>query len=267
MNTELLQLCVFMMSLGNFDIYNSLGPMWQQTLRFALIKYGGGIVQMSGSVAGNTHARNRFGNYMRARTKPVNPKSARQMGARIAVMAMAEQWRESPMTDAFRTAWQTYANSVSWLNKLGETVTLTGFNMFIRGQTALLRVGAANVWPGPTDLGLPGADEDFAVTASVAANKLSVSFEDDVGWCDEDGAYLAVDMGVPQNPTRNFFAGPWRFAGSIAGAVGVDPTSPQPIDPPFTLIEGQKVWCRAHVIRADARVSTKFNAEPLIVAA
>ena len=39
----------------------------------ALVKYGGGIIQMSGSMAGNTFARNRYGNYMRARTKPVNP--------------------------------------------------------------------------------------------------------------------------------------------------------------------------------------------------
>ncbi|GAH50296.1 unnamed protein product, partial [marine sediment metagenome] len=44
----------------------------------ALVKLGGGIVQISGSIAGNTFARNRFGNYMRSRTKPVNPNSTRQ---------------------------------------------------------------------------------------------------------------------------------------------------------------------------------------------
>ena len=30
----------------------------------ALIKYGGGIVHASGSLAGNTFARNKYGNYM-----------------------------------------------------------------------------------------------------------------------------------------------------------------------------------------------------------
>ncbi|GAI58374.1 unnamed protein product, partial [marine sediment metagenome] len=38
----------------------------------ALVKYGGGITQMSGSIAGNTFARNRYGNYVRSRTKPIN---------------------------------------------------------------------------------------------------------------------------------------------------------------------------------------------------
>ncbi|GAH28464.1 unnamed protein product, partial [marine sediment metagenome] len=37
----------------------------------ALVKYGAGIIQMSGSIAGDVHARNRFGNYIRPRTKPV----------------------------------------------------------------------------------------------------------------------------------------------------------------------------------------------------
>ena len=59
----------------------------------ALIKYGGGIVDMSGSIAGNTHARNRFGNYMRARTKPVNPNSDRQVAIRAIVSYLAEFWQ------------------------------------------------------------------------------------------------------------------------------------------------------------------------------
>ncbi|GAH13494.1 unnamed protein product, partial [marine sediment metagenome] len=48
----------------------------------SLVKYGGGIVQMSGSIAGNTFARNRYGNYVRARTKPINPNSDRQVVVR-----------------------------------------------------------------------------------------------------------------------------------------------------------------------------------------
>ncbi|GAI01350.1 unnamed protein product, partial [marine sediment metagenome] len=44
----------------------------------ALIKYGGGIVQISGSIAGTVFARNKMGNYARPRTKPVNPRTARQ---------------------------------------------------------------------------------------------------------------------------------------------------------------------------------------------
>jgi len=58
----------------------------------ALIKFGAGIVQMSGSIAGDVHARNRFGNYVRPRTKPVNPHSIRQEAARAVVSYLAEYW-------------------------------------------------------------------------------------------------------------------------------------------------------------------------------
>lgn len=233
----------------------------------ALVKLGGGVIQISGSIAGNTFARNRFGNYMRSRTKPVNPRSARQMGARILIMMLAEQWRESPMTDAMRTAWATYANSVDWKNKLGEIVALTGFNMFIRSNAALITAGGTLVTAGPTALGLPPADPTFAVAGSEASAKLSVTFDNTMDWAGETGGFLSVEMGCPQNPTRNFFGGPYRFADAILGDDTTPPTSPAEIDPPFTLTEGQKVWCRARIIRADARCSTQFGADPFAVGA
>jgi len=236
----------------------------------ALVKYGGGIVQMSGSMSGNTFARMRFGNYVRARTKPVNPRSSRQMGARVAVMMLAEQWRESPMDDTIRAAWETYAQSVSWLNKLGESVKLTGFNMFIRANAAILRVGGTLVTAGPTDLGLPAGDPAFAASAASAATQdMTITFDDTLVWCDEDGGYLSIDMGEPQNPTRNFFGGPWRHWNSIDGDSVTPPTTPEAAfgSPPYTLVEGQKVWVRAKIIREDGRVSTPFECDPVTVGA
>lgn len=233
----------------------------------ALIKFGAGIIQMSGSIAGDVHARNRFGNYTRPRTKPVNPKSPRQVAARILVMFLAEQWRESPMTDAIRIAWQTFADSINWVNRLGEQVTLTGFNCFIMCNAALINAGGTLVTAAPTALGLPPGDPTFAVTGSEASAKLSVTFDNTMDWANETGGYLAVYMGRPQSPSRNFFGGPWRFAASVEGDDTTPPTSPADIDPPFTLTEGQKVWCAARIIRADARCSTKFRADPFAVGA
>ncbi|MBA7606359.1 hypothetical protein ES703_13507 [subsurface metagenome] len=231
----------------------------------ALIKFGIGIVQASGSVAGSTFARNRFGNYMRARTKPVNPKSPRQSAARTAIMYLAEQWRETPMDDAKRLAWATYAAGVSWLNKLGETVKLTGFNHFIRSNAALLAANGSLVINGPPDIGLPPGDPGFLVTLDATAQKISVTFTDTFDWALETGAYLSVEMGMPQNPTRTYFGGPWRIAAGIPGVDTTGVSSPQLIDPPFTLTPGQKVWCRAKIIRKDARCSTPFTADPALV--
>jgi len=236
----------------------------------ALVKYGGGIVQQSGSIAGNTYARGRFGNYVRARTKPVNPKTSRQSAARIAIMYLAEQWRESPMTDAIRLAWETYAQSVSWLNKLGESVTLTGFNMFMRANCALLRAGGTIVTAGPTDLGLPAADPTLVVSlASEATQDVTVTYDDTAEWCDEDNAFMILEMGQPQNVTRNFFDGPWRFYAAIEGDSVAPPSSPELLlgGDAYTFVETQKVFWRASIIRSDGRMTTKFTLPSTIVGA
>lgn len=234
----------------------------------ALIKYGGGIVQMSGSIAGNVYARNRFGNYSRPRTKPVNPKSNRQVAIRILMMYLAEQWRESPMTAAIRTAWETYAGSVNWENKLGEQVSLTGFNHFIRSNAAMLQCGGALVTAGPTTLGLPAADPAFAVTISAATQKLSVTFDDGFDWVDEDDGFLSLYMHEPKSPSLGYFGGPFRHAGQIAGDSVTPPTTPDATqDCPFTAIAGQVTVCEARIIRSDARCSTRFRSDIITIAA
>lgn len=225
----------------------------------ALVLFGAGIVGMSGSIAGNTFAKNRFGKYIRARTKPVNPRSGRQSAARTVIMFLAEQWREDPMDDAKRLAWENYAKGVNWKNKLGESVTLTGFNMFIRSNAALIRAGGDLVTDGPPDIGLPPGDPDFYARFGESGAELVIYFNDGFDWCKETGAYLSVEMGRPQNHTRNFFGGPWRWAGAVAGIDADALTSPQSIPTPFTIIEGQKIWTRARIIRKDARCSTQFE--------
>ena len=233
----------------------------------ALIQYGGGIVQMSGSIAGNTHARNRFGNYTRARTKPINPNTDRQAAARARIMDLAEQWGQDPMDDAKRAAWETYANAVAMQNRLGQVIHLSGFNHYIRSNAAILAAGGTRVDDAPTTLSLPDADPTFTVTGSAASGQLSVQFDDSLDWANEDGGYLLVHMHIPMIPTRNFLGGPWRVAGAIAGQSGSPPTSPQTIDAPFTLVQGQLTVCKARIIRADGRVSNPFRCDPFVVGA
>jgi len=232
----------------------------------ALIKYGGGIVQMSGSIAGNTHARNRFGNYMRARTKPVNPNTARQVTARARLALLAEDWREV-LSDAQRIAWNTYAAGVSWLNGLGEVVHLTGFNMFCRTNAAYMQVSSRQN-TAPVILSLAEQDPTFAVELS-EANGITVTFDEDLPWTTEGGAGMLISIGDPQNPTRSFFGGPWRYHGWIGGTIPgptSSPDGPTAVDC-FTLNEGARVWVKANIIRADGRLSTPFEAPSVLVGA
>lgn len=224
----------------------------------ALVKYGGGIIQMSGSIAGNTFARNRYGNYARARTKPVNPNTDLQDQYRSAVADLATRWSQT-VTAAQRAAWNLYADNVNMLNRLGETIHLSGFNHYIRSNTMLARIGLAIVDPGPVIFEIPAQDPAFAITASEATQQITVTFDDTMDWDNETGGYLYLFQGQPQNPQRNFFAGPWRNYGMVSGVTGAPVASPQVGGVQFAIAEGQRQWVYARIQRADGRISQPFR--------
>lgn len=226
----------------------------------ALVRYGGGIIQMSGSIAGNTYARNRYGNYARARTKPVNPNTALQQTIRAAITALTTRWSQT-LSAAQRTAWNLYGSNVAMKNKLGETVYLSGFNHYIRSNSVRVQAGLAEVDAGPTIFELPEKDPTMTITASEAAQEISVAFDDALAWLDEDGAYFFKYQGQPQNPQRNFFAGPWRMMGNIAGNSITAPTTPDAEAVVFAIAELQRQWIYARISRADGRLSEPFRAD------
>lgn len=220
----------------------------------ALIKYGGGVIGASGSVGGTTFARNRFGNYKRSRTKPVNPKSEGQNLIRSALAYLSQYWSAN-LNDEQRGGWNTYAAAVPFLNRLGEQVFLTGFNMFLRSNIIRIQANLALVLNGPTVLTLPEQDPTMDFTATASNQQLNLTFDQNLPWAEEAEGGLHVYMGQPQNPTRNFFNGPWKYAGTIQEPTGGMAT----LMAPFTIVEGQKIWVQARIQREDGRLSGLFR--------
>lgn len=231
----------------------------------ALIKFGGGVVQMSGSIGGTTFARNRYGNYARAKTKPINPNTGLQQGVRAALAFLTARWGQV-LTAGQRTAWNLYGSNVAMTNRLGETVQLTGFNHYIRSNSFLRVHGKTLVDNGPTIFELPAQDPSFTIAGDEASQQLTVSFDDTMDWDNETGGYLVYYQGTPQNPQRNFFAGPWRLLSFTAGVTGVPVASPVVEANVFAVAEGQRQWAYARIHRADGRVSEPFRDDAFISA-
>lgn len=123
--------------------------------------------QMSGSVGGVTASHNRAGQYLRNRTKPVNPNTVPQQNARNRFAAASVAW--SALTQAQRNAWEAYANQTPVLNKLGESITLSGNSMFTGAYAYAAQFGIAledaPLTPGVTDFGTNGTGT-FDISAS-----------------------------------------------------------------------------------------------------
>ena len=231
----------------------------------ALVKYGGGIMQMSGSLAGNTFARNRSGNYVRSRTKPVNPNSTRQSFIRAGLAFLTSRW-STDLTPVQRTAWNLYASSVSMQNKLGESIYLSGFNHYIRSNIIRKQLALAIIDDGPVIFEIPAADPTFAITASEATQQITSSYDAGMDWATATGAYMVIYGGKPQNAQRNFFAGPWRVFGVVSGVDAAPPESPNITASPFAFAELQRLWCYARILKLDGRLSEKFRANTFCVA-
>lgn len=100
-----------------------------------LVKVGGGVTDIRGSIAGNTFSRTRSGMVLKTRTVPTNTRSSSQSKSRTLFSYLNKAWKDI-LTDTERTAWQSYANSVGSQNKLGEKIHLTGQLSFIRSNQA-----------------------------------------------------------------------------------------------------------------------------------
>ncbi|MCJ7602240.1 MAG: hypothetical protein MUO63_12180, partial [Desulfobulbaceae bacterium] len=94
-----------------------------------------------------------------------------------------------------------------------------------------------------------------------AGQELTITFDDNAAWAAEVGGFMMVRMSRPQNPTRNFFAGPFIYAGALVGAV-IPISSPLPLACPTPIVEGHNLWLSARIARADGRLSEAWQVGP-----
>ncbi|MGH9817724.1 MAG: hypothetical protein ACRD6I_16745 [Candidatus Acidiferrales bacterium] len=226
------------------------------------------ITAASGSVGGVTYSHSRSGMYRRARSIPVNPNTTLQTQVRAALTAAVTRWTEV-LTAAQRTSWDTYGANVPITNALGAPFNISGQNWYIAANTprlqsiAKLASAIAVVDPAPTmfdrgDFTTPGTP-----VYSVALG-LALPFSTLIdAWSNEDGAAMLIFQGRPRNPSRQFFAGPYRLIGAIEGDSSMPPASPKVISSAnisllgYPLVEGQLIRTAVAVTRADGRISTR----------
>lgn len=132
-------------------------------------------VPQSGSVAGTTSSRNRFGQYRRTRAIPVNPNSQAQTDTRGAFSAASALWRT--ISQANRDSWNYAALSQPRVDALGQSITLSGFQLFVGTNSLLTIVGASIRSDAPTGtfLATPTIDIDDDSIAGPIALLFTVS--------------------------------------------------------------------------------------------
>lgn len=213
---------------------------------------------LSGSLGGIVASHNKGGPYFRNRSIPTNPSTSFQQTLRNAMTVLTTAWNDD-LTVVERDAWQTYADNVPLTNRIGESRNVSGQNMYVRGNIVALQTGFPRQDTAPTVFNLGSFTEPILVSADATAQTAEVSFTNTDAWANEDDSAMLVYLSRPQNPSINFFKGPYQFAGSIDGDAITPPVSPSTINSPFLISDGQTLFMQIRVCRADGRLSGKFR--------
>lgn len=150
-------------------------------------------IPRSGSQASTTSSRNRYGQYTRNRSVPVNPNSTAQATVRARLSANAAAWRA--LTANQRAGWADLGDSMTRTDSLGQTYTLTGFAAYCSVNNNQVAAGNAVLSDAPALVTPPAL-----LTATLTGTTATLSL-----------AYTATPLGAG---ARLFvFAAPQRSAG------------------------------------------------------
>ena len=208
--------------------------------------------QKSGKQGGVVFSHNRAGPYVRNRAIPVNPNTDRQASVRNAVRNLAIFW-STQLTQVLRDGWDVYAANVTWTNRLGQAIKLTGMNHFVRCNTQKVVSGIDRIDQAPAEQDIGDAEDALACTASEGTQDLTIDGNATAPWLVEALGWQFYYMGIPQNASRKFFGGPYRFVTAVPGAG--PPPFPVVIASPWPFQEGQRIWLRSRIQRGDGRLS------------
>lgn len=198
--------------------------------------------------------------YLRARTRPANPKTDRQSVIRNTIAALAGLWRDT-LTPAQRAAWDAYAAAVK-----DNGLSVTGANWYIacnsiRAQSNLEDPGTPLVTEridaAPTTLSLASLSP-VTVASFPDASHISVAFNAGDVWASDDTANAAlIAWASPAiSPSRKNNDLGYQYADHVRSLLGASPiSSPRTLSLPHSIAIGRKVWLRFRCTNPDGRLS------------
>lgn len=155
-------------------------------------------VPRSGSYQAITSSHNRAGQYVRNRRTPVNPPGTGRRGfIRAAFGASSTQW--SGLTTAQQASWTSFADGHPITDRLGQSIKLTGHQMFVAVSTQLQNIGESISLDPPTSTTTLAPGGTFAATGSPSA---TFTFTPDGGG--DTGDFVLLAFSPPMSTGRTF---------------------------------------------------------------
>lgn len=219
------------------------------------------LTQASGSVGGMTYTRTKSGLTLRARAVPVQPVSAARDLVQNNLATLSQQWSNT-LTSGDRSGWINWAANSPYVNKLGDPLILSGQQAFIANNSPRLLAGQTTITVAPGTFGL-GHLSPVTVSIAAVSGNASVGFTNTDDWAGSAFGSLLLFVSKPVPLARDFFKGPYQFAGTVDGN-STPPTSPATVPTPSIWIAGQKFFWRAYATQADGLLTNVFTGQGIV---
>lgn len=228
--------------------------------------FGGGAA--SGKSGALVASRAKSVQYLRARVTPINPNTTFQRAVRDAVKALTGLWQT--MSDTARQAWNVYGQNVTKVNRLGDTVKVSGFNWFIGNNTPRLQAGFPAITAGPTifDTGNPDWSTVVPImTIGPGTTSGTLTTSSTITGLNGTNGHLLAYVSRPQSPGKTFFGGPFQLAVTVvSNSSGNIPAGSHTFSSPFVasgIGNADSNNFMDYIVRldtGDGRLSSKFQA-------
>jgi hypothetical protein len=225
----------------------------------AKILLGATLADARGSVGGLTYTKGRFGAVARIKVSPVQPRTSSVLTQRGLMGSLSKRWFGT-LSDAERLAWIALATANPRTNVFGNSIVLTGLQMYQALNRNLQLVGESIIDTPPANL-----DVDALTTLAIAPDATAGDF--DVTWTPDPvpaGHWAVFDATLQVNAGRSFVNSYYRFITQYPSG----PPQPFNIFDQYTakwgaLRLGQKITVRAFTVK----IATGARSTPLVTTA
>jgi hypothetical protein len=214
--------CIYHLSLSSGKRKDLEGSL------FAKFTPGAIVSEVRNKIAATVFTKNKAGASIRNRITPINRRSSTQTAIRQYLAGFSSGWRG--LTDAQRASWNSGAANFPQTDNLGQTIFLTGAQLYQRCQQNLKLVGgsATTTCPSPTSFAVLALS---SLTSDASAGTVSLAFSPTI----PTGFQMVVRATRPVSAGKSFFSNSaYRFLKAIAAAS----TSPQALGPEYVAIFG-----------------------------
>jgi hypothetical protein len=215
--------------------HRSTGSIFRVIVLVKIVFSGIGVVDARKKLGGSVFSRNRGGNYIRRRVVPINRNTTSQRGSRTRFTGLSQGWRG--LTATQQTAWNNATGNFPRKDRLGNTIVLSGANLYQSLNNTLINAGIATIATPPIASTIVGP-ATFSATYVAGVSTLTFTATP----VPTGQAYLVfATRGL--SPGVSFVKSQFRLITTFAAAAA----SPQIVTTPYiakfgAVVVGQKVF-------------------------